>query len=92
MATYPRAQRAVHQNARGLQRVAFVQSERKPWQLMFQLPERRGVVFANFGSTEEIPIQEYPLNVDPRVTASLFGRWGGRSCEARASQLSRGGR
>ena len=22
---------------------------------MFQLPERRGVVFANFGSTEEVP-------------------------------------
>ena len=53
---YPRVRQAVHQNARRLQRLGFVQSSRKPWLLMFQLSERRGVVFANFGSTEEVPI------------------------------------
>lgn len=57
---YPRVRRAVHQNARRLRRLGFVQSERKPWLLMFRLPERHGVVFANFGSTEEVPIWEDP--------------------------------
>ena len=57
---YPRARRAVHQNARRLRRLGFAQSERKPWLLMFQLPERHGVVFANFGSTEEVPVWEDP--------------------------------
>ena len=57
---HPRVRKAVHQNARRLRRLGFLQSERKPWLLMFQLPERRGVVFANFGSTEEVPIWEDP--------------------------------
>lgn len=57
---YPRAQRTVHQNARTLRQLGFVQSEQKPWLLMFRLPERHGVVFANFGSTEEVPIWEDP--------------------------------
>ena len=57
---YPRAQRAVHQNARRLRRLGFAQTEHKPWLLMFQLPERHGVVFANFGSTEEVPTWEDP--------------------------------
>ena len=57
---YPHARKAVHQNARRLRRLGFVQSEQKPWLLMFRLPERYGVVFANFGSTEEVPIWEDP--------------------------------
>jgi hypothetical protein len=57
---YPRARRAVHQYARRLRQLGFVQSEQKPWLLMFQLPERHGLVFANFGSTEEVPIWEDP--------------------------------
>ena len=52
---HPHVRKAVHQNARRLRRLGFSQSKRKPWLLMFQLPERRGVVFANFGSTEEVP-------------------------------------
>ncbi len=57
---HPHARKAVHQNARRLRRLGFVQSEQKPWLLMFRLPERHGVVFANFGSTEEVPIWEDP--------------------------------
>ena len=57
---YPSARQAVHQNAHRLRRLGFVQSERKPWLLMFRLPERHGIVFANFGSTEEVPIWEDP--------------------------------
>ena len=53
---HPSARQPVIENARKLRRLGFVQSERKPWLLMFRLPERRGVVFANFGSTEEVPI------------------------------------
>ena len=55
---HPRTRNAVHQNARKLRRLGFSQSKQKPWLFMFQLPERRGVVFANFGSTEEVPIWE----------------------------------
>ena len=53
---YPHVLQAVRQNALRLLQLGFVQSSRKPWLLMFRLPERHGVVFANFGSTEEVPI------------------------------------
>ena len=55
---HPHVKKAVHQNAYRLRRLGFSQSKRKPWLLMFQSPDRRGVVFANFGSTEEVPIWE----------------------------------
>lgn len=57
---YPRVRREVHRNAAILRRMGFVQAGGKPWLFTFQLPERCGVVFANFGSTEEVPLWEDP--------------------------------
>ena len=57
---YPRVRREVHRNAAILRSMGFVQSGGKPWLFRFQLPNGCGVVFANFGSTEEIPLWEDP--------------------------------
>ena len=57
---YPRVRREVQRNAAILRRMGFVQSGGKPWLFRFQLPEGCGVVFANFGSTEEVPLWEDP--------------------------------
>ena len=57
---YPRVWRQVRQNAAILQRLGLVQSEKKPWLFSVRLPEGSGVVYANFGSTEEVPIWEDP--------------------------------
>ena len=57
---YSHIRRAVHRNAIILRRMGFIQSKKKPWLLMFRLPERCGVVYANFGSTEEVAIWEDP--------------------------------
>ena len=43
-----------------LQRLGFVQAEEKPWLFSVRLPEGGGVIYANFGSTEEVPIWENP--------------------------------
>ena len=53
---YQRVRQEVHRNAAILQGMGFVQSVGKPWLFRFQLPEGCGVVFANFGSTEEVPL------------------------------------
>lgn len=55
---YSQVRREVHLSAAILRRMGFVQSAGKPWLFRFQLPEGCGVVFANFGSTEEIPLWE----------------------------------
>ena len=57
---YPRVWRRVHRNAAILQRLGFVQSNGKPWLFRLQLPKGCGVIFANFGSTEEIAIWDDP--------------------------------
>ena len=57
---YPRVWRRVHRNAAILQRSGFVQSNGKPWLFRLQLPKGCGVVFANFGSTDEVAIWEDP--------------------------------
>ena len=57
---YPRVRREVHRNAAILRRMGFVQSGGKPWLFRFRLPDGCGVVFANFGSTEEVPLWEDP--------------------------------
>ena len=41
-------------------RMGFVQTAGKPWLFRFQLPQDCGVVFANFGSTEEVALWEDP--------------------------------
>lgn len=57
---YPRVLRRVRRNAAILQRLGFVQSAAKPWLFSFRLPKGGGVIYANFGSTEEVPIWEDP--------------------------------
>ena len=57
---YPRVRQEVHRNAAILHRMGFVQSGAKPWLFRFQLPNGCGVVFANFGSTEEVPLWADP--------------------------------
>ena len=55
---YPHVRRSVQHNAVILRRIGFVQSETKPWLFLFRLPDRAGVVYANFGSTEDVAIWE----------------------------------
>ena len=55
---YPRVRRRVLRSAAILQRLGFVQCNEKLWRFRLRLPEGRGVIFADFGSTEEIPIWE----------------------------------
>ena len=57
---YPRVRWQVRRNAAILQRLGFVQCNEKPWLFRFRLPERCGTVYANFGSTKEVPIWEDP--------------------------------
>ena len=57
---YSQVRREVHRSAAILRRLGFVQSAGKPWLFRFHLPEGCGVVFANFGSTEEVPLWEDP--------------------------------
>ena len=49
---------AVLKNAAVLRQLGFAQTAKKPWLFVFSMPENRGVFFANFGSTEEVPIWE----------------------------------
>ena len=53
---YPQVRRRVFQNAAILLGLGFVQAKEKPWLFLYRLPGGCGVVFANFGSTEEVPI------------------------------------
>ena len=55
---FPNIREKVYTNAIILAELGFVQAERKPWLFFSQLPG--GVVFANFGSTEEVAIWENP--------------------------------
>ena len=57
---YPRVWRRVRGNAAILQRLGFVQSGVKPWLFSYRLPKGGGVIYANFGSTEEVPVWEDP--------------------------------
>ena len=57
---YQRVRQEVHRNAAILHGMGFVQSKGKPWLFRFQLPEGCGVIFANFGSTEEVPLWDDP--------------------------------
>ena len=57
---YPRVWRRVLQNAAILQRLGFIQSNEKPWLFRLRLPKGCGMIFANFGSSEEVPIWEDP--------------------------------
>lgn len=69
---YPRVWRQVCRNAAILQHLGFVQSGAKPWLFSFRLPKGGGVIYANFGSTEEVPIWEDP-------SALVHWRLNGRS-------------
>ena len=53
---YPRVWRRVRQNAAVLQRLGFAQSKKTSWLFSVRLPGGCGVVYANFGSTDEVPI------------------------------------
>ena len=53
---FPDIQRRVFVNAMILTELGFVQAQKSPWVFMFRLSG--GVVFANFGSTEEVAIWE----------------------------------
>lgn len=55
---YPQIRGAVQQNAVILRHMGFVQSKTKPWLFMLRLPDGAGVVYANFGSTNEVAIWE----------------------------------
>lgn len=57
---YQRVRQEVHRSAAILHGMGFVQSKGKPWLFRYQLPEGSGVVFANFGSTEEVPLWDDP--------------------------------
>lgn len=57
---YSQVRREVHRSANILRRMGFVQTAGKPWLFRFQLPQGCGVVFANFGSTEEVALWEDP--------------------------------
>ena len=52
---FPRIRRRVYANAIVLTELGFAQAKDKPWLFLYRLPGG-GVVFANFGSTEEVPI------------------------------------
>ena len=49
--------RKVYANAIILTELGFVQATNKPWLFLFRLPDS-GVMFANFGSTDDVPIWE----------------------------------
>lgn len=53
---YPQVRRRVFQSAAILLDLEFVQAREQPWLFFYRLPENCGVVYANFGSTEEVPI------------------------------------
>lgn len=55
---YPQVRRRVFQDAAILLGLGFVQAKEKPWLFLYRLPEGCGVVYANFGSTDEVPIWE----------------------------------
>ncbi len=55
-AMYPHVRKAVFANATILSSLGFVQARQKPYLFLYKLP--KGAVFANFGSTEEVPIWE----------------------------------
>ena len=54
---FPHIRRRVYANAIILCESGFTQTKDKPWLFLYRLP-CGGVVFANFGSTEEVPIWE----------------------------------
>lgn len=54
---FPRIRQKVYANAIILTELGFVQATNKPWLFLFRFPDS-GVVFANFGSTDEVPIWE----------------------------------
>ena len=55
---FPHIRRRVYASAIILSELGFVQAKKKPWLFLFSLPGSGGVIFANFGSTEEVPIWE----------------------------------
>ena len=54
---YPRIRQQVYANAIILTELGFAQATNKPWLFLFRL-HGGGVIFANFGSTEEVPLWE----------------------------------
>ena len=54
---FPHIRRRVYNNAIILTEMGFTQTKDKPWLFLYR-PPGGGVVFANFGSTEEVPIWE----------------------------------
>ncbi len=54
---FPHVRQQVYANARVLTDLGFIQAAKSPWLFRFPLPGG-GVIFANFGSTEEVPIWE----------------------------------
>lgn len=54
---FPRIRQRVYANAILLTELGFTQATSKPWLFLYRLPSS-GVVFANFGATEEVAIWE----------------------------------
>ena len=55
---YPRVRQRIRENAAILQRIGFTQQTHKPWLFRYRLPDGSGDVYADFGSSEVIPIWE----------------------------------
>ena len=53
---YPRVTTQLLSYARTLLEIGFRQTGKKPWLFMITIPNKRGVVFANLGGTDVIPI------------------------------------
>ena len=54
---FPHIRKRVYASAIVLTELGFAQAQGKPWLFLFRLPNG-GVIFANFGSTEDVPIWE----------------------------------
>ena len=70
----------VHANARILTELGFAQAKPKPWLFYFKLPDG-GMIFANFGSTEEVAIWE-------DTAALIHWQLDNHSCETERTLIS----
>ena len=97
---FPRIRRDVYANAIILAELGFIQARDKPWLFYFPLPDA-GVIFANFGSTKEVPIwrnpsahihwalDEYPNELRAVVIEGVLTRCRGAGAEVRVSFYER---
>lgn len=55
---YPKVKQQLYAHARNLLKIGFRQARKKPWLFLLPISNKRGIVFANLGGTEEVPIWE----------------------------------